>query len=64
MTMKVGVVSSRLGDSALASHLAMTAERLKEWHDCKTELAYEQRPQELTSGTRPVDVVAASKGTG
>ena len=37
-TMKVGIVFNTLGDTVLASRLAINAERLEEWHDFKTEL--------------------------
>ena len=74
--MKVGMVLNRRRDSELASHLVMNAERLKNWHDFKTEMinitcarAAAARAYNLVgkgssnSGIQLMDANAMAKGT-
>ena len=75
---KVGMVLNRLGDSECASQLVMNDERLKQWHDFKTDVINITRPRAaaagahyalagentLYSGIQLMDIDAVSKGTG
>ena len=74
----VGMVLNRLGDSELASHFLMNAEKLKQCHDIKTEVINITRPgavaagvcytlvkkKTLYSGILLTDIDAVSKVTG